>query len=148
MAASDLCHLVYTSHSRLVGDPDEVTEQLNAILEKARSSNADNGITGALLLNGDRFAQVLEGTQQAITDLYFKILEDSRHDRVRLLSLKPVEARTFADWSMALVGRDAESDRSFGEIGSWEGDQAGHMGGAVVVGYLARHLNTNNTATT
>lgn len=107
-AAADTCYrLIYRSHSKLAAD-DVVG--LAEILKTARSKNAELGITGALMLYDDWFAQVLEGPQAAVETLYDKIKADSRHDAVRLNEAGPVAKRMFAKWAMAVVAEHHEPD--------------------------------------
>ena len=64
-AAHRSCYrLIYRSHSLLRGGKDEAG--LAEILKTGPSNNADLGITGALMLYDDWFAQVLEGPQAAV----------------------------------------------------------------------------------
>ncbi len=79
---SGVCfRLIYRSHS-LLAPTDE--SGLADILKVARSKNADLGVTGALMLYDDWFAQVLEGPQPVIEALYARIKTDPRHNGVRL----------------------------------------------------------------
>jgi hypothetical protein len=83
---------------------------LAAILKHARASNAEQGITGALMLYDGWFAQVLEGPQDAVEALYAKIKVDARHDAVRLDEAGPAATRLFAKWAMAMVAEHHEPD--------------------------------------
>ena len=57
--AAEACYrLIYRSHSLLAARDDA---GLADILKTARHKNADLGVTGALMLYDDWFAQVLEG---------------------------------------------------------------------------------------
>ena len=68
------------------------------------------GITGALMLYDDWFAQVLEGPQAAVEALYAKIKVDKRHDSVRLNEAGPTTKRLFGKWAMAVVAEHHEPD--------------------------------------
>ena len=46
-------------------------------------------------------AQVLEGSQTEVDDLFERIKRDVRHYNITLLTYGPVAARYFAQWSMA-----------------------------------------------
>ena len=109
--AADTCYrLIYRSHSLL---PDGGKDQaaLADILKQARAGNADKGITGALMLYDDWFAQVLEGPQAAVEALYAKIKADTRHDGVRLNEAGVVPKRLFGKWAMAVVAEHHEPDQ-------------------------------------
>jgi Sensors of blue-light using FAD len=108
MAAADTCYrLIYRSHSRLAeGDQSGLAE----ILKTARTRNADLGVTGALMLYDDWFAQVLEGPQAVVETLYARIKADTRHDNVRLNEAGPAPRRLFGKWAMAVVAEHNEPD--------------------------------------
>ena len=108
VASSETCYrLIYRSHSLLAPQDDA---GLADILKVARSKNADLGVTGALMLYDDWFAQVLEGAQPVIEALYARIKADPRHDGVRLNEAGPVPKRLFAKWAMAVVAEHHEPD--------------------------------------
>ena len=108
--AADPCYrLIYRSHSLLPGGGKDEAG-LAEILKQARSGNAERGITGALMLYDDWFAQVLEGPQAAVEALYAKIKQDTRHDTVRLYEAGLVPKRQFAKWAMAVVAEHHEPD--------------------------------------
>ena len=110
-AAADQCYrLIYRSHSLLPdGGKDEAA--LADILKQARTNNADLGITGALMLYDDWFAQVLEGPQASVEALYAKIKADTRHDGVRLNEAGIAPKRLFGKWAMAVVAEHREPDQ-------------------------------------
>lgn len=58
---------------------------VKAIVQVARRHNAAHGITGALMFDGERFCQLLEGPPDEVTPLMQRITEDPRHTDVRLL---------------------------------------------------------------
>ena len=107
-AAGALFALAYRSHSRV--PTARADHELADILRVARVNNAARGITGALLLYDDWFAQVLEGPEGAVRDLFHRIAQDKRHDGVELLDQGPVEKRVFERWAMAYVGEHGDPD--------------------------------------
>jgi hypothetical protein len=80
------------------------------IFRVARSHNTGKGITGALLIYGDWFAQTLEGDESAVQDLFAKIERDSRHENVEILEALTVTDRVFARWAMARVSEHGDPD--------------------------------------
>jgi len=100
--------LVYSSRSRI--DADERRSELGAIFTFARRHNRSIGVTGALLVTGDAFAQTLEGDEAVVRDLYEHIREDGRHDEVTLLQAENVGDRVFGRWAMAEVSGDGGPD--------------------------------------
>lgn len=102
--------LMYRSRSRLA--PDRTTDELGDLFTTARSHNNQRGITGALLLSGDRFVQVLEGEEGPVRSLFARIQHDPRHDGVELLRAEWTAEPVFARWSMASVAADAADGES------------------------------------
>ena len=107
-AAVEPCfRLIYRSQSLLPPGDDAA---LADILKVARANNADLGITGALMLYDDWFAQVLEGPQAAVEGLYATISADKRHHGVKLDQSGPAAGPLFAKWAMAVVAEHHEPD--------------------------------------
>ena len=108
--ATEPCYrLIYRSHS-LLSDGGKDPAGLAEILKAARTNNADLGVTGALMLYDDWFAQVLEGPQTVVEALFARIKADPRHDGVRLNEAGPVGKRLFGKWAMAVVAEHHEPD--------------------------------------
>ena len=76
--------------------------EIEKILKIARMNNEKKGITGQLVYRGGIFMQLLEGEQDSVSDLLGRILLDnSRHENVRVVLKQPMIKRVFPDWSMA-----------------------------------------------
>lgn len=73
---------------------------LNGILVQARRNNARDGLTGALIVRGDLYLQLLEGPEAPLLATFARIKHDNRHLAVRELSLASAPARLFPDWTM------------------------------------------------
>jgi len=91
--------LTYTSLARL----DLETSDLEEIHRTAREVNALEGITGLLIFNGTHFLQIIEGAPNAIDELVERLRRDLRHSGFEVRDERPVEVRSFPDWSMDLV---------------------------------------------
>lgn len=63
--------------------------------------NVLHGITGVLTLHKGRFAQVLEGPEEALRKLMRRIMADPRHHTIQVISDGPIVKRRYAEWSMA-----------------------------------------------
>jgi hypothetical protein len=83
-----------------------------SILRAARKNNPNEGLTGILYTNGRWFLQILEGPRESVTRMFGILQNDKRHAGVTMVDLKHIEARSFGDWSMALI----KSDPAVGEI--------------------------------
>ncbi len=96
--------LTYFSRSALTGDLASIKHQVNELLSVSQRNNNSKEITGALLYSGGYFIQVLEGAQLNVEEVFESIMCDVRHTDVTVLSSEYVSSRSFANWSMALVG--------------------------------------------
>jgi hypothetical protein len=76
---------------------------LDDILSRSRHNNERRDVTGALVIDGDRIIQVLEGAPEVLQPLYDLIARDPRHADVTVLLRREVEARQFPHWSMAWI---------------------------------------------
>ena len=76
------------------------TEDLVQLLQQCLANNRRDDVTGMLLYGNDAFLQTLEGEEKTVEKLYEKILQDTRHNNMKLLARKPVETRQYSDWNM------------------------------------------------
>ena len=88
---------------RLVPVPD-VAGAIDSIVELSVARNLALNVTGALIATESRFAQVLEGPADAITDLMASIRRDPRHTEIAVRFDEAIEMRRFAGWAMAYRG--------------------------------------------
>ena len=97
------CRLIYrsVSVSKVVSN-----KTLLDLERKSSERNAKEDITGLLVLSGNIFLQVLEGSSQAVTGLFGRIISDKRHRQVELVSFESGIERYFDDWNMRLVDLD------------------------------------------
>ena len=100
--------LIYRSHSRIPTSTDRA--ELGAILRTSRTNNAQRGVTGALLMYEGWFAQVLEGPERNVRQLFDRIKVDPRHDTVSVTEEGYVDGPVFARWAMADVSEHGEAD--------------------------------------
>ncbi len=94
-----LVRLLYVS--RPVGPV--TTTMTSLILEKSKSYNKKENITGILCQGSGLWMQILEGERSQVNVLYSRIMADRNHQNVELLSLEEITQRRFGEWSMALV---------------------------------------------
>ena len=98
-----LTRLIYASE---VTDP-MTPEVLQDIVDKARRSNQTRQITGMLAFDSRYFLQMLEGSREAVNEVYNRIVTDPRHQRLQILESVQVDERHFATWSMGFSAADA-----------------------------------------
>ena len=94
-----LVRLMYASRAVPAVD----AEELHALLRQCRTNNPKHGITGVLCFADRIFLQVLEGGRGAVNQLYQRIVHDTRHRDVELLTYEEIEQRRFAGWAMGQV---------------------------------------------
>jgi hypothetical protein len=94
-----LVRLMYASRAV----PGVGQDELMAIVRKSKANNGPLGVTGVLCFSEGIFLQVLEGGRSPVNRLYNRIVTDSRHSQVELLSYQEVGERRFAGWSMGQV---------------------------------------------
>lgn len=95
-----LCRMIYKS----IATAEVVSNETLRDLEKrAGEINMTKGITGLLVLTGNSFLQVLEGTAVDVTELFGRISSDKRHRRLELITFEPAPSRLFDEWAMRLV---------------------------------------------
>jgi len=73
------------------------------LLTEARKRNKQLGITGLLIYTQDQFYQCIEGTPQALDQMWRSLQSDPRHHDLALLVREPQGSRQFADWRMAFA---------------------------------------------
>lgn len=75
-------------------------DQLIDLLTKCRENNKQRGITGMLLYADGSFMQVLEGEENAVTNLYLTIRQDARHRNIINMGDGELKERNFPQWTM------------------------------------------------
>lgn len=101
-------------------------QDLESILDDARTGNEKRNITGALVFVDGVFLQILEGDKQAVRELMKSIEADERHFAVTVFHEGEAERPLFPDWRMAYVGAQPA------QMAEW----AGHEGTASVEAIL------------
>lgn len=94
------CRLIYKSKST---SDYPSNEEIRDITAKATKHNAEQGITGLLVLSGNCFLQVLEGPYREVNALFSRIMRDPRHEQVELITFEALETHYFDKWHMRLV---------------------------------------------
>jgi hypothetical protein len=92
-----MIHIAYLSKAvHPLSDAD-----LELLLDQCHRNNVRLGVTGILFYSHGHIAQLMEGEAEVVEALYARITQDGRHSDVRKLVHKPIQARSFPDWSMA-----------------------------------------------
>ncbi|MEM7473259.1 MAG: BLUF domain-containing protein [Pseudomonadota bacterium] len=91
--------VVYSSDAR----PGTTSEDVAKIIEQAEAANGRSEITGALVFDGDRFCQLLEGEKQHVKRTMERIRHDMRHSNIKIIGATQTIARRFPGWSMVQI---------------------------------------------
>ncbi len=100
--------IVYCSRNLIEGEEAQHDLEIDQILQSARTNNSRRDVTGALLFSSGYFAQVLEGPQPAIEQIFEHIQRDPRHGDVTVLESGEADHRDFPNWAMAHVQPPSE----------------------------------------
>lgn len=83
------------------------TSVTSNILRSSTLNNKVLGISGVLCQGTGLYMQVLEGERPVVNNMFYRIVADSRHHHIELLSMEEITQRKFDPWSMALVHLNA-----------------------------------------
>lgn len=104
-----LTQLIYSSRTtRTLTSVD-----LISITSTSQQNNLLAGITGALCYDRGSFLQLIEGEHSVIAHLYPLLLQDERHSELKILDLKEITERRFANWSMGFFNHENEISQLF-----------------------------------
>lgn len=134
----NLHRLVYYSRNAITGDAEAVASEITAILAKSQTNNQRVGVTGALMFNAGCFAQVLEGPQSAVEEVFERIQQDERHGDVSLLAFDPAPERAFENWSMGFVGSSVDEAARYSALAQDSGFDPARMTGEALFETLHR----------
>ncbi|MDP2356881.1 MAG: BLUF domain-containing protein [Beijerinckiaceae bacterium] len=126
---SQLYRLVYHSRNFISGTPEQVSVEVNKILESSQRNNLLIDVTGALIFNAGMFAQVLEGARNDLEATFERIQRDERHGEVEILAFDEASSRGFPSWSMGFVGHSCGDKELFTHIGEGSGFEAKRLEG-------------------
>lgn len=112
--SAQLIRLVYASKATFkpFNSAQGVDKNVASILATARRENRKNNLVGALYYGSGCFFQCLEGSREAIDELYAKLQKDPRHNQLQILSTQPISKIGFSSWEMKYATIDQEV-RSF-----------------------------------
>ncbi len=96
-ALTTLYEVLYTSQLA----PDTPVSAVARIASHARKANAERGLTGLLVFDGQRFCQQLEGTQKHVLSVMARISQDPRHVELNMLHQGTLKARRFSGFALA-----------------------------------------------
>ncbi|AWH37200.1 F420H(2):quinone oxidoreductase [Stenotrophomonas sp. ZAC14D1_NAIMI4_6] len=123
---------------RSVAVPGIDALRLERIVEGAQRFNRMAGVTGAMLFDGARFLQYVEGPADGIEGAIGRIRASADHDRLHMLGDAVIDARRFPAWDMScLMQPNTVLDRLFvarwGTVDHSLDDSGTHVGGVVLL---------------
>jgi len=124
-----LHQILYSSRARDGLEPADI----ESILQSARPTNSQAGITGVLIYSDGVFFQLIEGEEALLDPLMRRIVADDRHGDVKVFRREPIFERNFGAWQMAYLAPDAEA------LAHWA-----ELEGAVTLEELAQHLDQSD----
>ena len=68
--------------------------------------NLDHEITGVLFYENGIFAQILEGSEDDVMEVWSKIKQDNRHQILRQLNYSPSNQRRYPNWALRFYQGD------------------------------------------
>ena len=96
-ALTTLYEVLYTSQLA----PGTPVTAVARIAGHARKANAERGLTGLLVFDGQRFCQQLEGSQKNVLSAMARISQDARHVEVSVVHQGQLATRRFSSFSLA-----------------------------------------------
>jgi hypothetical protein len=87
--------------------------EFKRILSTAQNNNGQRDLTGMLIFNSKVFLQALEGSREAVNDLYAKLTKDPRHYNLVLLKMEYITERRWSEWSMGFAAPSANNKALF-----------------------------------
>lgn len=97
-----LLRCVYVSSARL--DLCHAHALAQQIVDHAVVANHAAQITGTLMFDGSRFAQLIEGPEANVARLVARLASDRRHEDIVFLERNRIAERLFDGFSMAYCG--------------------------------------------
>ncbi len=100
--------------------PDAPLDAVASIARQARTNNTRTDITGLLVFDGQHFAQLMEGPEQAVVSVADLMRTDDRHRNMDFLHSAPSTGpRRFPSWRLGYLLLDLQE---FG-VGSLRGQR-------------------------
>lgn len=127
-----LAQLIYASEASApmrIGD-------IEGILKDARRKNRLLDLTGILLFDRQFFLQVIEGDPQQLSDLYARLVSDSRHKRLKILQFDEINERRFGDWSMGFAAASPSHQQVYLQYGATRLFDPYHLSASAALGII------------
>ncbi len=91
--------ICYISDSRI----NKSITDFNNLIEKAKTNNAKNNITGILVYRNNNFLQVFEGAPETVDTIFDKIRMDQRHQNIFKIIDTSIDQRIFEEYKFGFT---------------------------------------------
>lgn len=106
--ANDFIRITYASRATFNPFSSQTSHEIQQILQAARRHNPQVGVVGALYYGNRCFFQCLEGRQRDVERLLAKLMNDPRHQDVKVIDQTSIERPIFQQWEMKFANMDQE----------------------------------------
>jgi len=87
----------------------DVPCDIEKITETSRAFNSQNNITGSLWFDGVHFLQLLEGSKDALNEVFQRILMSRYHENVDVICFQKTKGRIYGDWALSYFGSQSHN---------------------------------------
>ena len=87
--------------------------QILDILSASQKNNSKLKISGVLIEYKNSFLQYLEGDPVLIYELFEKIKQDERHEKIFMVKFDKINERIFENWNMLYKNLNEENESKF-----------------------------------
>jgi hypothetical protein len=102
MSAAPYIRLIYASRITPACRMD-LAHQLERIAARGGARNLALGVASVLVVDAERFVQVLEGAREDVRQVYARIDADLRHRSPTVIVRAPTLRPRFAPWSLGVI---------------------------------------------
>lgn len=102
--------------------PDQPPQVVGRIVSRARARNANEGITGLLVFDGQRFCQHVEGPREKVRSLMARLEADRRHTDLCVLFEGSLAKRRYQRFEIGLA--QVEEREDLADMHSLQGAEA------------------------
>ena len=94
-----------------------MSRQLDRILAHGGARNIALGVASVIIVDGERFLQVLEGSREAVRQVYARIDADPRHKAPTVITRAQTLRQRFEAWSLGIVWPTAVQAALLADVG-------------------------------
>jgi hypothetical protein len=92
-----ITRLCYRSTPNFANMALSLEEEIERITSRSRHNNKRDNVTGALILAGPSFFQIIEGPEAEVMAAYGRIARDTRHNQPTIIEVRTATSRILPD---------------------------------------------------